>query len=82
MQENHVSVDNDQKASIVWSGKCFDGLTLLFSYSLATVEARPMQEKDKAKNYSMTLNRRKNIYSNIWLEKKLLRNYSQVLELY
>lgn len=41
-----------------------------------------MQEKDKVKNYSMTLNRRKNIYSNIQLEKKLLRNYSQVLELY
>lgn len=41
-----------------------------------------MQEKDKVENYSMTLNRRKNIYTNIQLEKKLLRNYSQVLELY
>lgn len=41
-----------------------------------------MQEKDKVENYSMTLKRRKNIYTNIQLEKKLLRNYYQVLELY
>jgi len=41
-----------------------------------------MQEKDKVENYSVTLKRRKSIYSNVQLEKKLLRNYSQVLELY
>lgn len=41
-----------------------------------------MQEKDKVENYNMTLKRRKNVYTNIQLENKLLRNYSQVLELY
>jgi len=66
----------------VWSGKCFDALLLLFSCSSAIAEERPMQEKDKVENYSVTLKRRKSIYSNVQLEKKLLRNYSQVLELY
>lgn len=52
---------------------------LLFSYSLATAEERPMQEKDK---YSMTLKRRKNIYTTIQLEKKLLKKLLSVLDLY